>query len=275
MSDEPKKCIFCPFVGKLTHEHIWGDWTRDHVPRPHNKHNFKAIIAKTPTEEVHGPVRTRAGDALNSQVRIVCGPCNSGWMGQIQERARPYLVPLFDGHESILDSNAQTRIATWATMATMTGEHLSYDTESVAVPQSERDWFRKNGVPPDNWRILIGRYQRQAWREQWRHVSIPIYSAKDIPGRKASNRREPNHQATTFTVGQLYVHVFSGHFRNLIMDWDWRTAPRARSCLTQIWPIQFPLAMWPTQDMTDADAEAFSMSFVRWSGAIAEKFGWH
>lgn len=107
MSGDSKVCIFCPFRGKMTHEHIWGDWTRNYVPRPQNKHEFKAILAPTPTEEVHGPLKIRAGDPLNSQVRVVCGACNSGWMSQIQEYAKPYLIPLFDGDESVLDAPAQ------------------------------------------------------------------------------------------------------------------------------------------------------------------------
>ena len=212
MSNDGKRCIFCPFVGKLTDEHIWGDWTRNYVERPQKKHNFASIVAKTPTEEVVDPVRIRAGDPLNSQVKVVCGPCNSGWMSQIQERAKPFLIPLFEGKESVLDSAAQTLIASWAAMATMTGEYLSRDPENIAVSQAERTWFKKNRVPPDNWRILIGKYRRDEWKGQWYHVSMPIYSAKDIPRAKASNVRLPNHQTTSFVVGQLYVHVFSGFF---------------------------------------------------------------
>ena len=56
---------------------------------------------------------------------MVCGDCNSGWLNQIQQTARPLLLPLFEGRAHRIDGDAQSKIAAWIAMATMTGEYLS------------------------------------------------------------------------------------------------------------------------------------------------------
>jgi len=224
VSGDNKSCIFCGAVGKLTGEHIWGGWTSKYVPSPTNKHNFHSVVAATPTEEKSEPVRIVPGDPLNSKVKVVCKPCNNGWLSQIQEKAKPYLIPLFDGQNATLGKEAQRWIATWAAMATMTGEYLSRDEQNVAVPQKERTRFMQARRPPNNWRIWIGKYEREKWAGQWRHNSFPIYPEKEIMQAAASGKRLPNHQTTSFVIGKLFVHVFSGHFRGIIMRWDWQNA---------------------------------------------------
>jgi len=102
-------------------------------------------------------------------------------MGQIQERAKDFLIPLFGGEESILDAHAQKAIATWATLATITGEYLSRKPEKTTFTLQQRDKFRRQKEPPSTIRIWIGRYKRQALRGQWVHVSFPLLSTKDIP----------------------------------------------------------------------------------------------
>lgn len=275
MSDDNKSCIFCGAVGKLTNEHIWGDWTRNYVPRTQNKHEFRSIVAKTPTSETAEPVRIRAGDPLNSQVKVVCKPCNNGWLSQIQEKAKPYLIPLVEGRGAFLGRQAQRQIATWATMATMTGEYLSRDPQNISVPQSERSKFMQTSRPPRNWRIWIGKYEREKWAGQWLHNSFPIYSTSEIAEVSASSVRRPNHQTTSFVIGKLFVHVFSGHFRSIIMRWDWQNAPSALAALREVWPIEESVVRWPAITMTDRDAHDFSMAFIRRSAEIASKAGYY
>ena len=271
MSNNIKNCIFCGAAGKLSDEHIWGGWTSKYVPRPTNKHNFHSVVATTPTQEKSEPLRIVPGDPLNSKVRVVCKPCNNGWLSQIQEKAKPYLIPLFDGQTATLGKEAQRWIATWAAMATMTGEYLSRDMQNVAVPQQERTKFMRTRRPPQNWRIWIGKYEREKWAGQWRHNSFPIYSEDKIMEVTASGKRLPNHQTTSFIIGKLFVHVFSGHFRGIIMRWDWQNAPRALNALRQVWPIEQNVVHWPGAVMTDRDASDFAMAFIRRSAEIASK----
>ncbi len=121
---ELKKCIFCQRSGNITYEHIWGDWTKSVVPRTSNKHTEARVTVLRTGEPDPPDVRIRAGDPLDASVPIACAECNNGWMSEIQNRAKPYLIPLFKGESCLLDYSAQSVIATWIAMASMTGEYM-------------------------------------------------------------------------------------------------------------------------------------------------------
>lgn len=161
MDDRPKRCIFCGSDDKLTSEHIFGEWTKRYLPKTHNKHEFQDTRVPLPGVHEYSEPKIRAGDPILSQVRVVCGSCNSGWMSGLQSRAIPVLTPLFDGRFWHLDANVQTTIAAWAAMATMTSEFLARDPQKIVVSQSERVWLKDNLTAPSNWRIWIGRYRRK------------------------------------------------------------------------------------------------------------------
>ena len=69
-----------------------------------------------------------------------------------------------------------------------------------------------------------------------------------------------------FSVGELFVHVLSGPFSNLVRDWDWRTWSRTPQLLTQIWPIKESVTVWPIKAMsvTDTDAYSIARAFFGW-----------
>jgi hypothetical protein len=149
MSD--KHCVFClERPSNMTEEHVWGDWVTSYVPRTMNKHNHANVFVPRPGDPDPAELRIRAGDPLSSQVKVVCGDCNSGWLNRIQEAARPLLLPLFEGAPHTIDAKAQAKIATWIAMATMTGEFMSQDERRVAVAQADRSWLMAHSTVPSN-----------------------------------------------------------------------------------------------------------------------------
>jgi hypothetical protein len=152
-----KHCIFClERPSNMTQEHVWGDWVTSHVPRTMNKHNHANVFVPRPRKPDPAEVRIRAGDPLSSQVKVVCGECNSGWLNRIQESAKPLLLPLFEGAAHSIDARAQAKIATWIAMATMTGEFMSQEERRVAISQADRSWLMAHSTAPSNWCIWIG-----------------------------------------------------------------------------------------------------------------------
>jgi hypothetical protein len=274
-SAERKCCIFCRSDDKLTDEHIWGDWTRTYIPRPHKKHDFADVRVPKPGVHELAQTRIRAGDPLNSQVRVVCGKCNSGWMSQIQETAKPHLIPLFKGEFRELSKIAQTAIAAWIAMATMTAEHLARKPDNIVTSQRERKWLMKKRTAPTTWRIWIGKYLRKKWPGQWIRVTLPILEAEDIPKAEAANRRTPNVQTTAFVVGELYVFAMNGAYPTITNLWDWRTDRRAINRLVQIWPVIADPVPWGLVDMSDDEAASFATAFKRYSDDLAARVGFH
>ncbi len=261
----------------MTREHVWGSWLKRYVRRDLNKHGFvyhefdRAGVAPNVT------YRIRAGDPLSSNARIVCVDCNTKWLSQIQENAKPHLIPLILGNKTLLGHAALERVATWAAMATMTGEYLTYDTRQIAISAVERTAFMTTGRPSEDWRIWIGFFEPNKLDERYIHTSLPIYDSKDISNvEHFDGAPQTNTQTTTFRIGKLFVHAMSSSDHpHLVRGWDWRTAPRARHLLVPIWPPtdwrQF--VAWPVHGLLDADAHRFARTFFDGLNAVAAMFG--
>jgi hypothetical protein len=205
---------------------------------------------------------------------VVCGDCNSGWLNQIQQTARPLLLPLFEGRAHRIDGDAQSKIAAWIAMATMTGEYLSQDQKRVTVPQSDRDWLMAHPTAPAHWVIWIGRYRWQrAVVPQWVHLSLHVPDSDALPDRLTEHHR-PNTQTTAFCVGELFAFVMSSELPEVPPGCNWRTAPSANFKLHRIWPIEQAAIQWSPAAMTDLEAQAYPVSFAAYMEGLALRVGY-
>jgi hypothetical protein len=273
MSASLKTCAFCGLPKKMTSEHVWGEWTKGYIDRTANKHNHANVFVPRPGEPEPAEMRIRAGDHLDAQVNVVCSDCNSGPLSRIQNNAKPFLIPLFEGATAVLDQAAQQTVATWVAMATMTGEHLSKEQRRVAVPQSDRTWLIENLTPPSGWCIWIGHYPRKENLTQWVKASFPVVNSDKLPDTLTDDDLAPTMQTTAFSVGHLYAFAMSCHFPEIPRGWDWRTAPSARELLKCIWPSKPDAVHWPPSPMSDDDAQSFSVAVVRYFEDLALRSG--
>jgi hypothetical protein len=255
----------------MTREHIWGDWLKAFVRRDTNKHHFHAQRIHRPGAAPTSTTTLKAGDPINSKVRVVCGTCNNTWLSQLQEKAKPLLIPLIRGDRAALGQNGQERLAAWCAMATMTAEYIDPDPHSIAVPQSERDWLMNHRTAPDGWPVWVGHYKRHKWVPRWAHFTFPMLDAEDMPKPGDTEPPLPNTQVTTFTVGQLYVHVVSSAYPGTFAKWYWGLgpAPAAGSFLAQIHPHKESIIARPPMSLTDRSAGDIAGVFKRYTDAIS------
>jgi hypothetical protein len=134
--------------------------------------------------------------------------CEQGW--SIQNRAKPQLIPLVEGRQIIFGEDSRTAIATWATMATITGEY----TLQNAVQQSDRKALMHTLMPIPGWRIWIGTYRRVQRNAQYGHACMPIMMPGEMVIPNVLERGVPltNTQWTTVMIGDLYIHTASSSY---------------------------------------------------------------
>jgi hypothetical protein len=186
-------------------------------------------------------------------------------------------VPLFEGRQHDIDADVQTKIATWVTMATMTGEYMSQDPRRIAIPQAHRDWFMANASPPQGWGVWIGRYR---WGlgtpgvPQSAHLSLHVLDSETLPTEPLPTMPPPNTQTTSFCLGEFFAFVMSSVFPEIARGWDWRTAPSANFKLQRIWPIEQPVVHWPPPTMTDLEAAAYPVAFAHYMDDLALRVGY-
>jgi hypothetical protein len=250
-----RKCIFCDEPKKLTKEHLWSKWTRQLVSHDILKHEYADHVFKM--DGVDRSVRTYGWDPRNSTIKSVCHECNNGWMSSLDDAGKSVLSLLIKGEAAFLDVDSQKLIATWVAMKTMVGEF--FDPVKAAVPLSERQFLRDRRQPPDNWIIWIGNYTRDKWTGEWVHTAVGIDSAEGIARR---DPKIPNTQTTTFVVGKLYAHVFSSEIPDIIAGITLGKIGLEK--LAQIWPARESFIGWPTNALSDVDADAIAISiFLR------------
>lgn len=104
-------CVFCGAPAN-SKEHVIPQWLskgpREDIPGIYQK----SVVDLDGT--ILRDVRHRFGDIT---VKCVCTTCNNGWMNDLEEGVRPFLLPLILGTDEfvvILDRKMQSDLAAWA-----------------------------------------------------------------------------------------------------------------------------------------------------------------
>lgn len=245
----PRGCMFCD--GRpLTEEHFWSDWLRRRTPRSTNSHvNFRTSSRRVAGTHVIEPRLTkRAGHSLSRVLKVVCAPCNQGWMRDIEEAARPYLADLIDGNDVTLNEGAQAALTHWIALKTIVGE--MDDPASRAITEAEARAFYETRSLDPSWRIWIGRYGGTARQYNYRHLNAR--AVHRLIAQMFDGNIAPNTQATTFIPGRLLIHSFCSS--NSMVRYDF-SGP-AQAALRRIYPVEQAFVHWTSTPPISDEATA-------------------
>jgi hypothetical protein len=226
----------------MSKEHVFSNWINDVLP-PDGTHirvrtsGFDA--AGGIRDPFHDATKYRQGSPPNAKARVVCEQCNSGWMGAIQDRTKPVLVPLIEGKGASIGAEAQAAISTWITMVSMTAEYL-FETPKPAIPEADRSYLMQNAEPPKDWQIWIGYYigtkRNLPYAQARTRISMP-----NLPI-KSDDRSFVNTQITSLSIGKLYFYVYSAAVNGL---GPIRLNQEVLDRLRTIWPSRKESFDWP------------------------------
>ncbi len=266
MSKPPSNCIFCG-QRPLTKEHMYADWLRNYIPRVRERHAVLATVDFPQSSKEN--IYTRQGDPHVRKIKCVCADCNNNWMSQSQEAVKPYLIPLIQGKSASLNRKSQTLVASWAAMMVMVSEYLN--TDMVAVPQSDRTWFKVNRKPPSHWRIWIGSREPNSRYSLYSHDAISFTKNK-LEILESSATYRSNTQVSTICVGEhLVFYVMSSQaIRHIIRRW--KLPPAIAPLFAQIWPVQSTFVGWPlARPVTDKELDIVAHQLYRRAHRVAKK----
>jgi hypothetical protein len=202
-------------------------------------------------------VKKKAGDPHSRKVKIVCGRCNNGCMGRLQEQAKSLLIPLINGQPAFLDRGAQTTLSAWISMLAMAADLVEPD-KSV-ISKSEHQWLYSKRTAPLNWAIWIGDYKREAWKGHMVHNAMALSNLEHVPEIDEDGVARQNTQATTFVVGRIYAHVVSSVFASVPRKIRLHSPGVLK--LRRIWYPSLSPHAWPPPTLSDAEADAISDEF--------------
>lgn len=188
--------------------------------------------------------------------------CNTGWMKDIEDRAKNVMEYLITGRELRLSIKDQETIATWATLKSMVSEFHFKNKGITHHMQRKRMMLRK--LPPEQgWGVWIGHYERKKLKIEWASRPMLLLPNDQAVLRAGAKATYFNSNCTTQIVGKMFIQIIHGPMPDLI-KW-WRFILPDRGTLFRIWPpTQFSL-VWPGRAMTDRDAEFAVNAFAKFA----------
>ena len=193
----------------MTKEHIYSDWLAEHNILPTADFHY---VTKNEVKFIEGKrvligVPKKIPGAIHSKkYRVVCGTCNGGWLGTIDQQAMEPAIPLIQGKALDLSTDFQIRLARWFTKATIVAERKN--PKKAWIKQIDRTYLKNELVPPNHWYIGIGYFDwgpeppNTNYNRNWNAVYT-----KDISGAIES---EFHTQSTGHVLGNLYAQVDIG-----------------------------------------------------------------
>ena len=203
-------CVFCRTTkAKITNEHVFADWISDlfgHEP-------------EGTAEMVESDGSTKAFPAVPFQqkVRVVCKPCNEGWMGDLEEAVKDFLGPmLLEGRQTTLSKDPQRALATWTAKTAMMMDHLH--PKELVVPDGQFSEFYAAKAPLPGQLVWLGFRQRlddetqrellgSVYKQSVGEFFVTPDAAKETEHWKKEGR---NIYRITFAIGHVAFQVF-GH----------------------------------------------------------------
>jgi hypothetical protein len=204
-----KPCAFCRRTDeKITNEHVFPNW-------------ISRLFGHDPTGTaelvVGGSVKSFPAVVFQQKVRVVCKPCNEGWMNDLEKQVKVIMGPMMlDGQATELTPAVQGHLATWAVKTAMMMDYL-HPSDRV-IPEAQYDDFYRLRKPlpghivwiahrakleDETGRELMGSVLKQSLGE----FRIDPTVQHDVPKWQEEGR---NVYRVTFTIGHVVFQVF-GH----------------------------------------------------------------
>lgn len=198
MTEEPKTCVFCRSPGKMTGEHVFGDWiSRIGLPAEPVQHAVGRLNRSLRGIGVSRPF-TRV-------VRDVCASCNNGWMAKLEDAASRVLRPMILGTPANLSERDAATVAAWIHKTALVNMLMTDDAEQargdLLLGQELRHLYaiKEHQHPPSQTQFWSGRYTGEARvASAWVTPMVAFVEGLGVPA-------VPQAYAMTLVIGRLLL----------------------------------------------------------------------
>lgn len=236
------ECVLCgATIGRNTQsrQHVFPEWLEQFFI-PEDKSD-EPIPHQRKLKRRGEPMHHEEWEALpfNMQVKVLCKPCNNEWCHDIENAAKPLLIPMITGNKITLDASDQTSVAVWVTLMVLMLQLTHREGERSIMPDAYR-WFRRWRMPLPNEQIWIALYDGEGeWPVSYRHYGMSIYPAT-VP----EPPKDLNAHGLAISIGHLVAVAFGHTLAAESLRVGVQSGPPA-AVLRPIWPttgdpVEFP-----------------------------------
>jgi hypothetical protein len=251
----PRQCAACIFCGQTDSPQHKEDVLPKWIARPWPDSYIQVKAIKTGRKFV-------ARGHLGIVARGPCQRCNNTWMSQLENVAKPLLLPMMQGEQTELTPDSQRLLARWLTKTCMMIDLASTPHESRFFrPRDHKRFFANQDIPP-NTSVYIGSYDAPGVGVKTRDYSLTF----DIPGR-SDGIGQISAFCETLALGRAVFQFFSWRRP----EGYWGPLPFQPPAfwgrvITTTWPVG-NTAFWPLKlGLNDNELELFAK---RWTNRPA------
>ncbi|WP_132521863.1 hypothetical protein [Rhizobium sp. BK376] len=176
-------CIYCGYRGKLSGEHVFGDWLRRRFDRPAGNRTHMLSRPEKPrffedVKLVQNVEHNKRAQPYADVVFNVCEECNNNWMSEVHKLAAPVVSRLADGFWPKLSEDEILALSRWVAMVAI---NLESKARIQTSTQSHRSEMMAGKMPP-GWRISAARLDTSHYGGDSRHstIKLPIGIGEDF-----------------------------------------------------------------------------------------------
>jgi hypothetical protein len=243
-----KECAFCPNTAGLSLEHVVSDWMNELFVGP-----VKARMADSA-----GFLREWSSAQLDWTVKVVCEPCNNGWMSDIEgKHAKPVMTPLIKGETLVpVGSSEAHSLALFAFKTAVILDHANRRDKAPFFSSRMRYGFRRHLAIPGTVQMWLCGYDghRNSMRVQVVYHEGELGPAYPI-----------QMYVLTFGIGCLVFQVLSAkHFGSIGLA----PPPGFERLAVPFWPEVIPGFVWPNPLQNISKVSEFDRFSFRWGEVI-------
>jgi hypothetical protein len=174
-------CVFCDQVGVLSEEDLFPMWA-GRVLR--DLANGKVdVVMSTRQLDVDGTLLRHEHQRRQtfSAIKLdgVCKTCNSGWMSQIEEAAKPLVEPMIRNIRTGIPFRHLDIIARWLTLKTLVADLIPHG-YPTATPDDYHAFYTDPN-PPDGFMAVLGRVDLKGRQDSYNSLQ-PLRAAQTRDG---------------------------------------------------------------------------------------------
>ena len=170
-----------------------------------DKHTAEVYSGEAKSKPALEKKTERSGNLITKKFRVVCESCNNGWMSQLEESVKPFILLAIRHENMVLNSQQVAILARWVVMKVIVAEQ-DHDGTQV-TPLNDRKNFYLNSEIPGYFRAYLACHETDSEAAYHRHSSTLALSESgpltDLEGMKR------NTQSVSFLIGPLFFYVIA------------------------------------------------------------------
>ena len=179
-------------------------------------------------------------------IKAVCGPCNHGWLHNLEKAFRALMLNPIHGFPARLSPEEQSIVAVWAIKTWLFLEiAFAHERGGRVISETPR-WLREHNEPPGYYQVRLGQVDAEHRQIMWLSTTT-VWAQADKP---------PIGVMGVFHIGNLLFHIWAPLYGPETRSENLSSlgvGERLAPFFLQVWPNETEEVRWPPSGILRLD----------------------